>query len=200
MIRPAGIWRNRLRLWLPALVFCLLNLAVFSTYRLVFAGQAQLRKVWLERDRAELAELEAEHSVLEDLVHRATANRERIDRLYDQWLAPARQRLTRVIAEVKDLAHRAGLEPKVINYPEEELEEYGLVKRSIVFTVEGNYVELRRLINFLELSETFLTLEEVGLAEGGQAASSLRISLGISTLFAEEPGDDPVAAPGRSSS
>lgn len=186
MSRPAEIWRQHLGLWLPALVFCLLNVGVFSTYRLVFAGQAQLRKGRLARDQGELAELEARHAVLADLVQRATANREKIDRLYSEWLTPERQRLTRIISEVKELARRAGVEPTVINYPEEELEDFGLVKRSIVFTVEGDYGALRRLINFLELSESFLTLEEVRLAEGGRGQPRLRINLKISTLFTAE--------------
>lgn len=200
MTRPTEVWRQRLGLWLPALLFCLLNLAVLSTYRLAFAGQAQLRRGWLARDRADLATLEARRTSLAELYQRATANRERIDQLYGQWLTPERQRLTRVIAEVKSLARRAGLRPTVINYPEEELEEYGLVKRSIVFTVEGSYVSLRRLINFLELSETFLTLEEIRLAEGGRGVAGLRINLKISTLFSEEAGGDPVAVGRRSSS
>ncbi len=189
MIAQPQIWRNRLALWLPALVFCLLNLAIFSTYRLVFAGQAQLRKVWLERDVAELSRLAAEHAALDDRVGRATANSESIEQLYEQWLSPERHRLTRVIAEVKKLARRAGLDPMAINYPDEEFEDYGLVKRTMAFTVEGSYLELRRLINFLELSETFLTLEEVRLTEGGQQGAGLRINLGISTLFVEEHQD-----------
>ncbi len=187
MSRSAEIWREHLGLWLPALLFCLLNLAIFSTYRLVFAGQAKLRSNWVVRDQGELAELEAQHVALEDLVQRAAANREKINRLYSEWLTPERQRLTRIISEVKELARRAGLEPTVINYPEEQLEEFGLLKRSIVFTVEGDYAALRRLINFLELSESFLTLEEVRLAEGGREKSVLRINLKISTLFTAEP-------------
>lgn len=196
MRRAADVWREQLKLWLPALVFCLLNVAAFATYRLVFSEQAQVGQGWVARDSAELESLTRQRARLERLVASATENRARIDQLYERWLTPERQRLTRVIAEVKELANRAGLQPSSLTYPEEDLEDYGLVKRSIVFTVEGTYLALRRLVNFLEISDYFLTLDEVGLAEGTPGSARLRIDLKISTLFVEEEraGREPAAA------
>ena len=180
------IWRERWRIWVPALVFFLLNLAVFSTYRLVFAGQARLRSRQVEDRNAELARLESDRAVLEDLVARAGANRERVQTFYDRWLVPESERLTLALAEVKDLATRAGVEPYSLSYPEQEIDAFGLEERSIVFAVQGSYMALRRFINFLELSDLFLTLEEVTLSGGADADAGLRINLRISTLFSEE--------------
>ncbi len=179
------VWRERLILWLPALLFFLANLVVFSSYRLVFAGQAQLRELRVERRSEELARLEVERAGLEEVVGRARRTRERVATFYDSWLTTERLRLTRVIAEVKELARRAGVEPAVVTYPGEEIEDHGLVKRSIVFAVDGSYVELRTFINFLELSELFLTLDEVSLSEAA-GQGSLRIQLKLSTLFVDE--------------
>ena len=94
-------------------------------------------------------------------------------------------------ARVAELARRAGVEPSSIRYPEERLEDVGLTRRSIVFSVDGDYPGLRQFINFLELSELFLTLEEVSLAGGTRGKSSkLRISLTVSTLFLEAPPEE----------
>lgn len=194
------VWAERWRIWVPALVFLLLNLAVFSTYRLVFAGQGRLRSRQVEDRNAELARLEADRAELEALVERARENRERLDALFERWLAPESERLTSALGEVRDLATRAGVEPYSLSYPEEEIDAFGLDERSIVFTVEGSYLALRRFINFLEVSDYFLTLEDVTLSGGANPGAGLRISFRISTLFAGEETGGGTAADRSSSS
>jgi hypothetical protein len=157
------LWRRHLGRWLPPLFICLVGAAILSTYGLVLASQARFREGRVERRRAELDLLEASRSALAESVESAKVNQARIDEFYESRLSTESQRVTQIIAEVKTLARRAGLEPTVISYPDESLRNYNLVKRSIVFAVEGTYVELRRFINFLELSEFFLTLEEIQL-------------------------------------
>jgi len=90
-----------------------------------------------------------------------------------------------VTAEVLSLARRAGLEPEVLAYPEQEIEDYGLIKRSFVFSVSGTYLELRKFVNLLELSDSFLTLEDASMTQDPKG-SELRMSLRLSTLFAKE--------------
>lgn len=182
-----NLWRRGLKVWLPPAILFAVNLGFLSTYRLLLAGQAELLTRRVERLSAAVEELAEERTALEETVTKVNLNRQRIDELYSQWLSTEQQRLTHVIAEVKDLARRAGVaEPATLSYPEEELAEYGLVRRSLVFTVAGGYAELRQFINFVELSDLFLILAEVGLGEGGGKDPLLRISLRIETLFAEE--------------
>lgn len=181
------VWRQRLWLWLPALLFFLLNLGVLSVYHLAFAGRSLGIRGQIERRTAEAAELEARRLKLEGLYQSARSTEEKVTSLYDSRFSTERDRLTRVIAEVKDLARRAGLQPDTITYPEEQIEDYGLVKRSFVFTVEGTYDGFRRFLNLLELSDSFLTVEQVSLSEGGDRTPGLRIALGLSTLFKAEP-------------
>lgn len=172
--------------WLAALLFVVLNGALLSMYRVVYAvrydqlgGQAQARQEALEG-------LERERRDLEALLEQAEANRAGIETLYRERFATERERLTRIISEVKELARRAGLEPGTIAYPEEVIAEHDLVKKSIVFSVEGSYLSLRRFINFLELSNSFLVLEGISVTS---AEPQLRISLTLSTLFADSrPG------------
>ena len=188
-MRREEIWRQRLWVWLPALLFFLANLAAFTVYRLGYAGDVQsLERAYDER-RQELARVEADRARLEGLIRQARLNHQRIVQLYDQRFATRRERLTPITNEVKKLARQAGLEPLSLSYPEEKIEDFGLIKRSVSFGVEGDYQELRQFINLLELSDFFLTLEEVNLTGGGEGPE-LRINLTLSTLFAAEPSEE----------
>ena len=115
----------------------------------------------------------------------ARSSRAALVELYRKGFSTEAERLTRLITEVKRLSQRSGLVPKSISYPEETLEEYGLVRMSLVFGVQGTYPQLRMLVNLLERSDLFLVLERVGL--GGSQESTLNISLEISTFFASDP-------------
>jgi len=183
MSRSTNVWRRRLWLWLPALALVVLNVVVLSTYRFLLAGQAQLRALRVEGAESELLRLQADRAALEDLVHRAERNREKVSEFYSTWVATESELLTRVIAEVKDLARRAGVESSSFHYPEEDLEDYGLLRRSIAFTVTGRYSELRQFINLIELSDYFLMLEQVQLNDTGQGDSTVRVRLIVSSLF-----------------
>ncbi len=185
MSLPARLWRERWRLWAPALAFFLVNLGVLSVYRLRYAGDVAILDQRLARTNAQLATLSGERGELEGARGRALATRAAITELYRDRFSTEKERLTKMIAEVKALAARAGLVPSAISYPAEGLADYGLVKKSVVFGVEGTYAELRQLINLLELSSSFLTLEAVSLGSAGPQGA-LRINLHISTYFARD--------------
>lgn len=174
-------WRLRIWFWV-GVGLCVLNAALLSTYRGVYAGRFQA----LEDEIAEAGNLRTrttrEVARREGQVATVEATRSRVDSLYREGFATERERITDLIREVKELAGRSGLRPGSISYPEERLEQYGLVKRSLVFTVEGNYAQLRRLINELETTDTFVTLESISLSE---ATPNLRIDLRLSTLFSD---------------
>lgn len=192
----SGIWRRRLAVWVPALVFFAANLALFSTYRLVYAGRVESLRGSLEERQERRAELGERSRELTRLVARARASRVGMDELYRERLSTERGRFTAVTAEIRDLARRAGLEPSAMSYPTEQIEGYGLSKRYFTFNVQGTYLELRRFVNFLELTPSFVTLEEVALS-GGEGAR-LGIRLRLSTLFADEarmPGPDELVPP-----
>lgn len=183
------MWRLRLWVWLPALLFFLANATAYVVYRFGFADRVQSLETSLEETRKSLEQEAPKRARLERLIERSRRNDEDIRRLYDERFSTRSQRLTRITAEVKQLARTAGLNPLSINYGEEKIEDYGLVKRSFAFSVDGTYLELRKFVNLLELSESFLTLEEVTLAgdEDGQGPE-LHIRLILSTLFAREGG------------
>ena len=193
MISAQSPWRARLKIWLPALILVVLNLGVLSTYRFLLAGQAQIQAGRVERRQARVAELEAERLVLEETVTDVKRNRELVDRLYEGWLTPESERLTAVIGEVRGLAQAAGVEYSSFSYPDQLLEEEALVKRSLIFTVEGTYLELRSFINLIEVSDLFLILESVRLTGGSREGPQVRVSVTVSTLFVLD-GPDPVGS------
>ena len=181
------IWRRRTWVWIPALAFFLVNLALFSTYQWVYAGQVEGLRRDLSGEEERLAALRAEVVERQELLAAARAARSRLEELYSDRLATERDRFTRITAEIRDLARRSGLEPSQMSYPSEEIEDYGLVKRMFTFSVSGTYVELRRFINLLELTPSFVTLEEVALS--GEEGNRLRIRLSLSTLFVREESE-----------
>lgn len=184
MIQGLGILRRRLWVWLPALLFFTANLALLSTYRLVYADRVEARHQALAAQEERLAELQERSEELSDLVATARRSHDRLHELYRERLATERDRFTAVTAEIRDLARRAGLEPSAISYPSQEIGEYGLVERRFTFAVQGTYEELRRFVNFLELTPSFVALEQVDLSEDEGARLGIRLSL--STLFVDE--------------
>ena len=136
----------------------------------------------LESRLSELDQLRRHRSDLAESLAKIEHNQRNIEDFYTSRLATERTRLTAVIAEVKDLARRAGLEPGSISYPSQAAADFEISTRYMVFSVNGSYAQLRRLINFLELSDMFLVLNEITI--GGQGnGDKLRISLRLSTTF-----------------
>lgn len=201
------IWRLRLWVWLPALLFFLANAVAFSIYRFGYAGQVKSLEADLGEVQQQLQPLSLRRRDLESRLVRARTAEAAVRQLYADRFSTRSQRLTAVTAEVKSLARKAGLNPRSLTYPEQAIENFGLIKRSFIFSVEGTYVELRQFLNLLELTDSFLTLEAVTLSEeGSDQGPELRMNLAISTLFARETGPEEagtarrVAGEGRTTS
>ena len=195
MRSPGEIWRQRLWVWVPALVFFLANAGAFAVYKLGYAGRIESLQGMLNAQQEKLRELAAQQRGTQTMLARVRTNEQQVEQLYAERLSTRSRRLTGITAEVKELAKKSGLEPRSLAYPEEDIEELGLIKRSFVFSVEGTYVELRKFINLLEVSRSFLALDQVRLA-GNADGPELRIDLSLSTLFAKDAEDAaPPAAP-----
>lgn len=180
------VFRRRPVLWVPPLAFLVLNVVALAFYRFNFASESAGVAERLVVKERQLTSVTAERRQLDAFVERAEVNRRLVDELYRERLATRRQRLTQVTEEVKTLARRAGLDPRSITYPEEAIEEFGVVERAFVFSISGTYTELRNFINFLELSPSLLTLKKVDLSGDREGSGELAISLELATLFAVE--------------
>ena len=190
LLSPA--WRSRWWWWVLPVVFCLLNGAFLSYHRSTSrSGFRQIHEE-LKREERNLKALRESRDRLSGLLEIAERNRQGVADLYGHRLATEESRLTSLIAEVKRLARHAGLDSPSFAYAAIQIEEFGLVKKSIVFRVEGNFPKLRELVNLLELSDHFLILEEIRLKES--RGTRLAIDLRIGTLFAVPGAIDPTVS------
>jgi Tfp pilus assembly protein PilO len=187
------IWRQRAWIWVPALLFFLVNAGAFAVYTLGYAGQVRALDDRVKQQAAELREINGKRAQMETMIASVRTNEEQVEQLYADRLSTRSHRLTSITTEVKRMAKEAGLVPRSISYPEQEIQDYGLIKRSFIFSVGGTYANLRKFITLLERSHSFLTLDEATVANE-VTGPELRIDLTLSTLFARDAQDEPPAS------
>jgi len=181
-----ALWWERRWVWLPAAVFVLVGIGLIVGYELAFAGRLGLQAGALDARRRELDEVTARRREVAALLLRARSTRAAIDELYDRRLGSQAERLTVVMLEVKKLARQAGLSGiDAISYGDEVLEGLPLVKKSITFSAAGDYEQLRAFVNLLELSPSFMSLDEIRVHGGGDRdrGGGLRMEVRLSTMF-----------------
>lgn len=177
--------------WVTPLLLVVANLLWLS----VFGSGSRVRQRELER-RLELAsrakgEVSARLQARERLWIDAAENRSRIEQIYRERFVTERSRFTDQVRELKALAERAGLDPATIAYPEDSLVDYGLIRRSFAFSVQGSYDALRNFLHLLELSGSFLSIDQIAVSE---ARGGLGVKLRLSTLFESVASDADAAA------
>ncbi len=178
------IWRQRLWIWVPALLFFLANLVAFAVYTVGYGGRLDALDDTLNQQEQSLKTLAAEQREAQVMLNRVRTNEQQVEQLYAERLSTRSRRLTGTTAEVKAMAQKAGLVPRAFSYPEKEIEEFGLIRRSYVFNVQGTYAELRRFINLIEASRSFLSINELRVS-GNESGPELDISIQLSTLFTQ---------------
>ncbi|MDQ1347070.1 MAG: hypothetical protein QG573_439 [Acidobacteriota bacterium] len=188
-----ALWRRQLWIWLPP-ALALLAATVYLVYleRGVRARGAKL-EARLEVAQRQHQEAQAGLEKLEKLAGAAQATREQIQLLMGEKFSTESGRLTTLIREIKQLAEHAGLDPRDIGYPQEEYAELGLVRRSFIFSVQGSYANLRAFLYLLELSPSYVTVDQIELRELS-GAKGLGVSLRLSTFFSVPPEATPAAA------
>ncbi len=195
-MRPRGeIWRKRPWIWVPALLFFLANAAAFSVYKLGYAGQVEQLDVDIHAQEQKRQELNGQYQQLQTMIARVRTNQEQVQQLYADRFSTRSRRLTTVNQEVKDLARQAGLSPRALSYPETEIKDYGLIKRSFVFSVQGPYSALRKLVSLLETSRSYIVIDDLNVGSNSEGPE-LKIDLKLSTLFAMNAEDGAAAVPG----
>lgn len=192
------IWRQRPWIWVPALIFFLANATAFSVYKLGYAGQVEKLDDDVHVQAQQIQKLSGDRRQLNTMIDRVRTNQEQVQQLYTERLSTRSRRLTGITREVKELAKQAGMIPRSLSYPEEEIQSYNLIKRSFVFSALGTYPELRRLIHLLEASRSFISIEEITVSSSSEGPE-LKIDLSLSTLFAmtAEDGGRPCRRPPR---
>ena len=173
-----------------ALLFLLLGVGLLVAYRATVGVRVGDRQAAVEQHQGELDGLHTERTRLEAALARARKTAGDIGDLEKVRLGTQSTRLTATMARVKQLARDAGLDGvDAISYVDHPVEGFDLLQKSIVFSAQGSYAELRRFINLLELSDSFLTLDKIRVS-GDDGDHQLRLELQLSTLF-EQPQQQP---------
>ena len=182
------LWRRRLWIWLPPAV----ALLAATFYLVYFDRGVRARGVRLdarlESAQSEHAEARKSLDEFERLASAAQTTRERTTLFMEETFATESGRFTSLIREIKQLAEHAGLDPREIGYPEEDFAELGLVRRSFIFGVQGSYSNLRAFLYLLELSPSYVTVDQIEVHDLS-GAKGLKVSLRLSTFFSVPQGE-----------
>ena len=158
-------WMERRWWWMPLCSWCWSTWSALIWYGLVYSGYARRVDQQLERRQRELGQLEAERG-------EPTQAAERLRRNDGSWssstrarLAPPSERLTDVIREVCETGSTVGLRAVDDQLPGGRARRLRPGRSGLSPSrSSGSYAQLRRFINLLELTDSFLTLEEVRMA------------------------------------
>jgi Tfp pilus assembly protein PilO len=149
----------------------------------------------LERTRTELA---ARRDEAVEAAHRVVKTEERLRALQRDLeefnrdvLGGRKERLAAVIEDVYQLTEKAGTVPGQISY---SFDEVGSATRlALVFSVQGRYADIKKLLFSFESNPRFLLLESVALATDDIQPDVLRLKLTVAHYFRP----DESAAPRR---
>ncbi|HET7434004.1 MAG TPA: GspMb/PilO family protein [Thermoanaerobaculia bacterium] len=190
------IWRERRVLLIVLAVLLLANTIFFFTYRVQY--QARLDDLTERRAQteAQLATARAQRATAEAKLASYKKIEKDVAHIYNDEWATQDARLTAMIAEIKRLGTATGLVPAAYSFDQSEAKgeldktqgattaakkSVGAKEVGVSFTVDGNYEQIRRLINLFELSNQFMIIDQVALAS--RSGDSLSLRLHVKTLF-----------------
>ncbi|MDQ6803049.1 MAG: hypothetical protein M3041_19780 [Acidobacteriota bacterium] len=185
------IWREH-RLLLGVLAALLVaNAIFFFTYRVQYEARLNALDAHLQQTEGDLQRARARRIAAEQAVTGYRQVQTDLQTLYNSRWATEPERLTRLYAEIKRLAADSQIVmPRTFSFVRTEDREMqksggvGTVTVTIVFTAQGNYQQLRRLINRLELSNQFVIIDALSIGSGS-SPDSLTLSVRLKTLFRE---------------
>ena len=182
-LRP---WRRLLVVWLPTVVLCSLTAGAYVWQTSESGGRrAQIRR--------QIEDLEQEIVRLEKMQQAAASDRETVAEIYSQFdllyndvFGDLDQRLTRILRAVGTATREAGMLPSSFNYTAGDDKETGFIRFGIRFSVDAEYIQIRRMLAALQSSPEFLVVENLNLTGDEDPVSrELAISVNISTFLAE---------------
>jgi hypothetical protein len=195
------IWREKRILLIVLGVLLLGNTLFFFTYRVQYQKRLQDLDARLHLSEARLQRAQNERLAAEQQFGAYLQVQQDLQMIYNDRWATEPQRLTALINEVKRLSVASQLVPRTYSFSKSEDRDAAKASRigtntvMITFTVQGNYQQIRRLINLLELSDQFVIIDSINLAESGGSDSTLTMNLRLKTLFRELPRGGAVNQP-----
>lgn len=182
-LRP---WRRLLAVWLPAVVLCAVTAGAYIWQTSESGGRrAQIRH--------QIEDLEQEIARLEGLQQAAASDREAVaeidsqfNMLYNDVFGDLDRRLTRILRAVGSATREAGMLPSSFNYTAADDRKTGFIRFGVRFSVDAEYIQIRRMLAALQSSPEFLVVENLNLSGDEDPVSrELAISVNIATFLAE---------------
>lgn len=97
---------------------------------------------------------------------------------------PLRTDFTTLIKELFSLAKGAGLDINRITYEPKEEPKQGMLRYALVFSVSGQYGQIKKFIFSLEQSKRLIAIEKLSLNSGRDSeGEKVSLSLRLSTYF-----------------
>ena len=185
------IWREH-RILLGILAALLIaNAIFFFTYRVQYEARLNALDDRLHQAEGDLQRARSKRIGAEQAVTSYQQVQTDLQTIYNSNWATEPQRLTALYAEIKKQAAASQIVmPRTFTFTRNEDREMqksggiGTVTVTIVFTAQGNYQQLRRLINLLELSNQFVIIDAINLA-AGSTPDNLTLNVRLKTLFRE---------------
>jgi hypothetical protein len=180
------IWREKKLLLSILGVLLVANAVFFFTYRVRYENRLKDLEDRVHQSETRLSQARLMRLTAERRVTAYRQVQKDVQDIYNQNWATEDRRLLALIGEVKRLAVASNLIPKSTSYSRATSNQ---VKRgsntaevvSISFTVQGDYQQVRRLINLLELSEQFVIIDQIALSAAEN--QNLTLTLHLKTLF-----------------
>lgn len=106
---------------------------------------------------------------------------EQAGEFYEQQLPQAKGGYSSLVADLGEIASKAGLRTSSTSFQDHELKERGVTEIQIQETVEGDYASVMKYIQGLERSKNFYLLSDLGL--DSSETGILHLKLVLKTYF-----------------
>ena len=106
---------------------------------------------------------------------------EQAGEFYEQQLPQATGGYSSLVADLGEIASKAGLRTSSTSFQDHELKERGVTEIQIQETVEGDYASVMKYIQGLERSKNFYLLSDLGL--DSSETGILHLKLVLKTYF-----------------
>lgn len=183
------IWRERLWIVGPAVVFFLANSAFFLASRAVDASrEAALGK---SRETAR-----ARFTAAQEAVRKAGSEQGHIENVrraaeefYGNRIGTVDATMARTVEEIHQVCRKAGVQAHQISYSAKKMAKVPLTEMTITFAVDGDYATLRRLLQGFEQDPRWLVVRQVALSRKSETVGEGNVSLTLATYFYQSAKD-----------
>jgi hypothetical protein len=175
MIRRIG-WKRWVQVGLALLLAADAGLAV-ERWRMKVAASEQQLQLQALRLRAEVAALRTNLDRARSVQRGIPEIAGQCDRFYDEQLLGPSQGYAALIADLGNIAQKAGLQTGGVRFAQKDSSEHGVTEVDATAIIEGDYDALIRFINGLERSKNFYVLDSLQLASSTKGQVKLNIRL-----------------------